>query len=302
MEHPISKKKLYLFAFGLPVMISLLICIRNGVYPFGENCILHIDMYHQYEPFFTEFMDKLKKGEELLYSFRLGIGSDFLALFAYYLASPFNWLLLLCPTDHVIEFMTLLILLKIGLSGLSFGVYIWNHYKNRDSSAVIFASFYALSGYMAAYSWNIMWLDCLVLAPIVILGAEKLIKEGTYRLYYFSLSAAVLCNFYIAFMLCVFLAVYMLYLLWESVSGIKERVKAFLWFSVYSVLAGGTGAVLILPEIMILQYSTGALAESLLRRRRVSVFGFISVQSADFHKKEGRMRRSGFLFLAELFK
>lgn len=90
MEHPISKKKLYLFAFGLPVMISLLICIRNGVYPFGENCILHIDMYHQYEPFFTEFMDKLKKGEELLYSFRLGIGSDFLALFAYYLASPFN--------------------------------------------------------------------------------------------------------------------------------------------------------------------------------------------------------------------
>lgn len=258
MEHPISKTKLYLFAFGLPVVISLLICIRNGVYPFGENCILHIDMYHQYEPFFTEFMDKLKKGEDLLYSFRLGIGSDFLALFAYYLASPFNWLLVLSPSSHVIEFMTILILLKIGLCGMSFGAYIWHHYKNRDSSAIIFASFYALSGYMAAYSWNIMWLDCLVLAPIVILGAEQLVKEGTYRLYYFSLSAAVLCNFYIAFMLCVFLAVYVLYLLWESVSGIRERVKAFLWFSVYSVLAGGTGAVLILPEIMILQYSGSA--------------------------------------------
>ena len=90
-------RSMYWCAFGLPVILSILICIGNGVYPFGENCILHIDMYHQYEPFFTEFMDKLKNGENLMYSFRLGIGSDFVSLFAYYLASPFNWLLILCP-------------------------------------------------------------------------------------------------------------------------------------------------------------------------------------------------------------
>lgn len=112
-----SNWKWYLCAFGLPFIISVFICIKNGVYPFGENCILHIDMYHQYEPFFTEFMDKLKHGDSLLYSFRLGLGSDFVSLFAYYLASPLNWLLLLVPSSHVIEFMTVLILLKIGLCG-----------------------------------------------------------------------------------------------------------------------------------------------------------------------------------------
>ena len=47
---------MYLCAFGLPVLISILICICRGVYPFGRNCILHIDMYHQYEPFFTELI------------------------------------------------------------------------------------------------------------------------------------------------------------------------------------------------------------------------------------------------------
>ena len=84
--------KLYLGAFLLPFGIAFLLCIRNGVYPFGENCILHVDMYHQYEPFFTEFMDKLKHGDSLMYSFRLGLGSDFVSLLAYYLASPLNWL------------------------------------------------------------------------------------------------------------------------------------------------------------------------------------------------------------------
>lgn len=258
MDHPKSLKKLYICAFGLPVMISLLICIRNGVYPFGDNCILHIDMYHQYEPFFTEFMEKLKNGESLMYSFRLGIGSDFMALFAYYLASPLNWLLILCPSSYVIEFMTILILLKIGLCGMSFGAYIWNHFENRDISAVVFAAFYALSGYMAAYSWNIMWLDCLALAPVAVLGAEKLIKEGKIRLYVISLTAAVICNYYIAFMLCLFLALYAVYLLWESVSGIKKRIRAFFRFVVYSVLAGGMGAILIVPEMRILSYSGSA--------------------------------------------
>lgn len=102
MDERKTIRKRYLCAFLLPFVIACLVCIKNGVYPFGENCILHIDMYHQYEPFFTELMDKLKHGKSLLYSFRLGLGSDFVSLFAYYLASPLNWFLLICPNAHVI--------------------------------------------------------------------------------------------------------------------------------------------------------------------------------------------------------
>ena len=45
-----------LLAFVVPLLIWIGICIGNGVYPFGDNCILHIDLYHQYCPFFTEFI------------------------------------------------------------------------------------------------------------------------------------------------------------------------------------------------------------------------------------------------------
>ena len=34
---------MHLLAFFLPVCISLAIMIHNDVFPFGENCILHID-------------------------------------------------------------------------------------------------------------------------------------------------------------------------------------------------------------------------------------------------------------------
>ena len=251
-------RKMYLCAFGLPVLISILICICNGVYPFGRNCILHIDMYHQYEPFFTEFLDKLRNGGSLMYSFRLGLGSDFMSLYAYYLASPLNWLVVLCPSSFVIEFMTVLIIVKIGLCGLSFAVYIWNHFEKMDFAGVLFAAFYALSGYMAAYSWNIMWLDNLVLAPLAVLGLERLVKEKKCGLYCISLAAAILSNFYIAIMLCIFLVLWFGIVCLEEVKGVKAFLSAFGRFLLYSLLAGGMGSILIFPTAVILGYSGSA--------------------------------------------
>ena len=103
-------------AFGIPFGASVIICAALGVYPFGENCILHVDMYHQYCPFFMELHEKLTEGGSLLYSWNLGLGSDFLAHYAYYLASPLNWLIVFFSKKYVIEFMTLTIWIKIGFS------------------------------------------------------------------------------------------------------------------------------------------------------------------------------------------
>ena len=37
-----------LAAFLIPLLISVIICIDHEVYPFGERCLLQVDMYHQY--------------------------------------------------------------------------------------------------------------------------------------------------------------------------------------------------------------------------------------------------------------
>ncbi|WP_075679412.1 YfhO family protein [Roseburia sp. 831b] len=247
-----KKRMPLLAAFFLPLLISILVCIDHSVYPFGEECILHVDMYHQYCPFFTELMQKLKSGGSLLYSFHIGLGSDFTSLFAYYLASPMNWLLLIWPKNHVIEFMTILILLKIALSGLAFGYYLREHFGKNDISLSLFATAYALSGFVAAYSWNIMWMDCIFLTPLIVLGLERLVKEEKCILYTITLALSILTNYYISIMICLFLVLYFVILWFEER---KNKGKSILWFTVCSLLAGGMGAVLLIPEIKILGYS-----------------------------------------------
>ena len=246
-------------AFAIPFLASVIICAGCGIYPFGENCILHVDMYHQYCPFFMELREKLTTGGSLLYSWNLGLGSDFISLYAYYLASPLNWLLILCPKGLVIEFMTLTVIVKIALGGLFFFWFLKEHFHlvGKDNrfhadtvlAALVFSTAYAFSGYVATYSWNIMWMDAVVLAPLIILGLERLVKKNRPALYYISLSVAIISNFYISMIICIFLVLYFIMLFFEQKKG---KFRALSSFTLYSLLAGGTGAVLLIPEALVL--------------------------------------------------
>ena len=46
-----------MISFFVPVLIVTVILIAGGVYPFGEECFLRTDMYHQYAPFMSEFRE-----------------------------------------------------------------------------------------------------------------------------------------------------------------------------------------------------------------------------------------------------
>jgi uncharacterized membrane protein YfhO len=243
-----------LAAFLVPMGIMVIIFVQRGIFPFGEESFLRTDMYHQYAPFFSEFRYKLTHGGGLLYSWDVGMGVNFAALYAYYLASPFNWLLVLCPKNYVIEFMTYMIVFKIGLSGLSFSWYLRRHNKTRDFGVAFFGIFYALSGYMAAYSWNIMWLDCILLFPLIMLGLEKLVKEKKCFLYCITLGLSILSNYYISIMICIFMVFYFAALLiLEGLKSWKEILLRGGLFALFSLLAGGLSAVVLLPEIYALR-------------------------------------------------
>ncbi len=237
-------------AFFVPVIIMIIIFAQRGIFPFGEESFLRTDMYHQYAPFFSEFQYKLTHGGSLLYSWDIGMGVNFAALYSYYLASPLNWLIVLCPKKFIIEFMTYMIVVKIGLSGLAFSWYLRRHFKTVDFGIAFFGIFYALSGYMAAYSWNIMWLDCILLFPLIMLGLEKLVQEKKCILYCITLGLSILSNYYISIMICIFMVFYFLALL--ILEGRKPWKEVFIngvHFAVYSLLAGGLAAVVLLPEI-----------------------------------------------------
>ena len=262
---------LYLLSFFIPATIMLAIFIIRKIYPFGDRSFLHIDMYHQYFPFLVEFYHKLKNGESLFYSWNTGIGSNFLALYVYYLASPFNWLCILVPEKFLMEFLSYMVILKIGFSSLTFTYYIRKHFNTNSWTVLCFSLFYALSGFMAAYNWNVMWLDVIVLAPLVILGIERLVKEGKCYLYCIALSLSILSNYYLSIMLCIFLVLYFGVLLIAKKPSSEDTsaplaffgmnriktfyIKALIRFSIYSLLAGGMAAILLLPELAALKFT-----------------------------------------------
>ncbi len=243
-----------LAAFFVPVLVLVVIFAQRGIFPFGEECFLRTDMYHQYAPFFSEFQYKLTHGGSLLYSWDIGMVVNFSALYAYYLASPMNWLVALCPRQFLIEFMTVLIVIKTGLSGLFFTWYLRKHTGTREFGSCFFGIFYALSGYMAAYSWNIMWLDCILLFPVILFGLERLVKEKKGMVYCIALGLSILSNYYISIMICIFMVIYaaVLVILYPPKKG-KEFAATAGRFTLYSLLAGGLAAVVLLPEIYALQ-------------------------------------------------
>ena len=256
------KKHPLLTAFLIPFFICIIICIGNGVYPFGDYCLLHMDLYHQYLPFFNELWEKLRNGASFMYTWNIGLGSDFVSVFAYYLASPLNWLVVFFPKSHIIEFIELLIIFKISLSGATFFYFLKEHFvllgkdnryhDNTFVPAFVFSTAYALSGFVAAYSWDVMWMDVVAVAPLAIIGLEKLVRDKKPVLYYVSLALCILSNYYLSIMLCIFLVFWFAWLFFTQKGG---KMAAIVRFAVYSLLAGGTAMVLIIPELIILSYS-----------------------------------------------
>lgn len=194
---------------------------------------------------------KLAEGGSLLYSWAHPVWASILQLFTPTTwPGPLNWLLILCPGKYVIEFMTAAIVLKIGLAGLSFTCYLRKRSGVTDFGACFFGIFYALSGYMAAYSWNIMWLDCIVLFPLIFLGLEQLVREKKGLLYCISLALSILSNYYISIMICMFMVIYFAVLMVLDWENFKDGWgKCIGLFAGCSLLAGGLAAVVLLPEI-----------------------------------------------------
>lgn len=247
------RKHCYIWGFSIPFLTMAVAFAVNQVYPFGDHGVLIIDSLHQYLPFFTEFHEKLVNSESLLYSFGGGLGFNFWATYAYYLASPLNFLVALFPKENMMDVMALFIVLKIGLCGLTMTYYLTGKDRGRTYFPILFGAMFALSSFMIGYYFNLMWLDSIAMLPLVMMGIDRIVKGENGRLFCLSLFYGIYCNYYIGFMLCFFACLYFL-VTWisqreYSLNKIGASCVRFGW---YALLAGGMAAIVLLPAYMAL--------------------------------------------------
>lgn len=268
-----DRRRFYVLAgFLIPAAVMLAAYFVIGVWPFGDGTVLIIDSLHQYLPFYTDFHEKLVHHSSLLYSFSAGLGYNFWATYAYYLASPLNFLIGLVPTANVCDFMDYMILIKVALAGAAFTWYLIRRKPRSGFLAPAFGTMFALSFFMIGYYFNIMWLDSVAMLPLIMKGIEQICGIGDEgrlssrsdgRLYGLSLFFALWCNYYIGFMLCVFAVLY--YVVCLVICGrmkpllFLRRTFRFFW---YSLLAGGMGAMVLFPAYKALTASESMQSNS----------------------------------------
>lgn len=249
-----------LLAFFLPALILEIAYIAIGIFPFGKWDLLIVDLYHQYAPFISELQDKLRSSSSLLYSWSGGLGVNFLPLFAYYLASPLNLITVLFPPDHLTEAVLVLTLIKAGLAGSCFAFFLKGVYGEKNLITVAFSLLYALSGFVLAFSWNIMWMDAIYLLPLIMLGLVNLIRKGEGFLFCITLALALLSNFYMAFFICFFIFLYYPVCLFKYHDFKKPSllIKRTCQFAGFSLLSVGLSAILLLPTFFQLKSTSAA--------------------------------------------
>ena len=234
--------------FFLPVLVLAGVYAARGIEPFGANTLLFGDMGGQYLDFMAGYKELFGPG--LFYTWHKALGGEALSLNAYYLFSPFNLLLLAFPAAKLSLAVTCITLLKTGAAGLTMGLFL-RAGGSRGPVALALAAAYALSGYMAGFAQNLMWLDGVILAPLVVLGLRRILEGRRPWLYLFSLSAAVLTCYYIGWMLCLYSALYFL-LHWLALGRAPQRARIAGRFFTASALAGGLAAWVLLPTALAL--------------------------------------------------
>lgn len=248
----------YLYAllyFALPAALMLFLYIGMGHHPLGDASVLVLDLNAQYAYFLEGLKDILQGDGSLLYSFSRALGGEFGGMLAYYLASPLNLLLLLFKDSDFLYSLLLIIIVKTGLCGLSFGCYLRFKRKTRRITALSFACLYALSGYCVVMQHNLMWTDNVFLLPLICWGIEEMVESGKYLRYVLSLSLAIISNFYIGYMSCIFAVLYFFYAYFERN---KESRLPFLRssarFGFWSLVAGMISSIIVIPAYYSLSF------------------------------------------------
>ena len=248
LKNILSNNKFVAFTPIVAIIIFIVVFIIKSIIPIGKNTMLAVDFYHQYGPLLSELYDRIKSGSSLTYSFQTGLGLPFFRNFYNYLSSPFNVILLFFKRDNIVTAFSIIIALKIITASTTMA-YTLKKFTNKDTIfTTIFGLSYAFSSYFVAFYWNIMWLDGLIYLPLITLGIKKLIDENKFNLYIISLAIAILSNYFIGYMLCIYSCIFFfVYLIFNTKITRKELLKKIGLFAISSIVSGGIVAFMLLP-------------------------------------------------------
>lgn len=231
-----------IITFIATILLTLILFKEIGIL---DGTILISDLNAEYGPLLKQ-IDRIVTNDIGLFHYNTGMGDSFIGTFYYYVSCPLNILSVFIKDTNLL--VIILVLLKLGLAGLfSYQFFKYQFKKEKKTYLTLFSLVYALSSFSLSYYLHIMWLDVYLLFPLVLLGIDKIIKERKHLLYIVSLILIIFCNYYFAYMVCIFSFIYFNYKLLINKNNIKYYIKENIHFIIVSILACIGASIVLIP-------------------------------------------------------
>ncbi len=241
---------IYIASFLVPFLLTLVSYIGFDVYPFGERSVLTLDLNGQYIYYFEALRDAFWGDGSAFYSWSRNLSGGFMGIIGYYLASPFTLIVMLLPRKMILESVMIMQMTKVGAAGLTFCIYAQKSKNLKPLQSIMFSTMYAMMAYVVIQLIDPMWIDGPIFLPLIILGVEYLVDDGRKINYIIPTAIMFIANFYIGYMIAIFIALYFFYYVFFGTSRKFKNIGEY--FMVFVRMGISTAVVLMCSLIMIL--------------------------------------------------
>ena len=246
-----------LYAFLATLALYVLAILLCNKHPLGEYSFLQSDLKAQYAPFLALMRSKITelgsvpKGHllsYLSYSFKLGLGKNFIGTYGYYLASPFNLIYLLFDEAQIDAAVLTIVTLKLSVASGFMCLFLGSRTENKKTLwPVLLGVMYAFSLYSQAFIFQIMWLDGYMLLPLILFFTERFIKKQKYLGLVLSLLVLFISNYYIAYMAGIACFLYLCIRLFAEKVELKKAVCIGMRYCLAAGFTALMTAVMLIP-------------------------------------------------------
>lgn len=200
--------------FLIPSFITFfmmsLIFFLNDLYPFGTKPLLQVDADYLYVPTLYKMYDLIHHGGSLFYN-DLGLGNSIYGslIIQGSLFSPFNLLLYFINRNNIIDFFGLFIIIKLCFISFTTYIYINNKYSKIEYFyKVLFSILYTFNGFIILNYYNDIWLEFVILFPLLVMYLDKLLKNEGELGYIIVLALSIIISIYYSSFILIFIIFY----------------------------------------------------------------------------------------------
>ncbi len=239
----------YLFSFFLPFFITLLALNALHITPFGDHTLVISDangLYINYLSYAGRFFKGL---EGFTYSFKKGLGGNMMPHMAGTMINPFFPIITLFNIADYPTAFTWISVLNFCACGLTMYAFIADMSGHKRSN-LIFSTSYALSGFLVANVFQVIFFTGPLMLPLMVLGLRRIFQGKRPIVYFLSLTFCILTNIYFGFTLCIASALFFFVYLWMKKDELRgKRLAIFLHYGISSLCAGLIPVIVWLPTL-----------------------------------------------------